>query len=121
MTKQAMQGDESDLTTASFVKTFGGSMANTIAMGEAYAKACLEFQDEWLRFVGARLKDDVETQKCLAECDSVSDVVKVQQDWLAAASRDYLEEAGKLMQIATRAGQDGLSRWQEGATGGSQA
>ena len=109
MTKRSAQLDAAELLAAPFMKSFGGSMTNAVAMGEAYAKACLELQEEWLRFVGARLRNGTEVQKCLADCGNVSEVAKIQQDWFAAASRDYLEEAGRLMQITTRAAQNGFS------------
>ena len=113
MARRMMDDATVDLATAPFMKIFGGSMTNIFAGGEACTKACLEWQEEWLRFVGARLKSDAEAQKSLSECDNLSDAAKIQQDWFAAASRAYLEEAGKLMQITTRAAHDSLSRWKE--------
>ncbi|MSP49042.1 MAG: phasin family protein [Alphaproteobacteria bacterium] len=120
MAKHATYGEAGDLMATPLTKAFGGSMTNAVAVGEACTKTWLEWQEEWLGFVGARLKSDVEAQKCLAECENLSDAAKIQQDWLATAGRAYFEEAGKLMQITTRAARDGFARLQDAGKGGPE-
>lgn len=71
--------------------------------GEAYFKACLDWQREMTRFVGARLAEDQRTQETLASCSNFGDVLKTQQEWALTAVKEYAEEATRLAQIAGRA------------------
>lgn len=88
----------------------GGSMSQAIAVSEACTNACLALQQEMLRFASTRLQTDIETQKSLVSCATLTDATKIQRDRFANAGRDYLEEMSKLMEIAGRAAQDGLFR-----------
>jgi hypothetical protein len=108
MRKQAVKtgGDEARLIPAPFL--FNGAMTDVVSRaGEAWTRACLEWQQEVARFANTRLEGDLEHARCLAQCQSVVDLVKLQQKWAAAAVRDYTEETGQLMQIATRAIREG--------------
>ncbi|MGK9169870.1 phasin family protein [Inquilinus limosus] len=94
----------------------GGAGTNDIArIGETCAQASLEWQEELVGFVSTRLQANVELQKSIAGCRHVADLVKIQQDWSTAAVRAYLEEAGKLTEIAGRAARNGLASWHEAA------
>ncbi|MBL8691613.1 MAG: hypothetical protein JNL04_21065 [Rhodospirillaceae bacterium] len=96
---------------------FSGPMAQAVAAGEACAKACIEMQDEMVRFTKARLQADVDAQKAFAACGTIAEVADAQRTWFTAASRDYLEEAGKLIQMVGRLTQHNLARWQIPADG----
>ena len=92
----------------------GGAVANAVARtGEACTQASLEWQEEVVGFVSTRLQEDVELQKSIAGCRHVADLIKVQQDWATAALRAYLDETGKLTEIASRAARNGLMSWHE--------
>jgi hypothetical protein len=69
--------------------------------GGAYLKGCTEWQQELSRFFGARIDADITAQHSLAECRSLADATKLQQDWAAATVSDYCIEANRLMAIAS--------------------
>lgn len=71
--------------------------------GEAYFKACIDWQQEMARFVGVRFAEDRRTQETLAACSNFGDAFKAQQEWALTAAKTYAEEATRLAQIATRA------------------
>lgn len=77
----------------STVETFG-------QFNEAFAKACLEWQKEVGRFVGARVGTDIEAQQTLTKCRDWTEIVKVQQAWATAAAQAYADETGRLTDIA---------------------
>jgi hypothetical protein len=73
--------------------------------GEAYLNACSEWQREIARFFGTRVNADICAQQSLAACRSWTDASKLQQDWVAATMKDYLDESGRLFDIVTRCAQ----------------
>ncbi len=70
--------------------------------GEAYAKACVEWQQEILRFMGSRLQWDGRVGEALAKCKTVSEIAEVQRDWAMSTAQEYFDEANRLAQLATR-------------------
>ena len=70
--------------------------------GEAYAKTCLELQQELLRFAGTRLKWDGQVNDALARCKNFADFAEVQKSWLMTTAQDYFDEVNRLTQIAAR-------------------
>lgn len=80
----------------------GPMMAAFSHAGAVCTKGCVEWQQEFTRFVGARLEEDRRAQQTLRECRSFEDVAKVQQSWMQAAAKAYADEAGNLTQIASR-------------------
>lgn len=85
----------------------GPMMAAFSRAGTAYAKGCIEWQQEVARFIGARLEEDRRAQQSLCECRSFDDMAKIQQSWIQTAAKAYAAEAENLTQIA--------SRWAQGA------
>ncbi len=69
--------------------------------GEAYAKAWLAWQEEVCRFFGSRLQWDGRVAAALAKCRSLDELAEIQQDWAMTAARDYVDEMGRLTQIAS--------------------
>ncbi len=96
MTKHRDRNDNSTALAPWF------SMAAFSQAGTACTKGCIEWQQEFARFVGARLEEDRRAQQSLRECRSFEDVAKVQQSWMQAAAKAYTDEAGNLTQIASR-------------------
>lgn len=77
--------------------------------GGACLKACAAWQQELQRFFGARVEADLAVQKSLAECRSLGDAAKLQQEWAATAVNDYVNETGRLMEIVSRYAQPALN------------
>ncbi|HKY93966.1 MAG TPA: phasin family protein [Kiloniellales bacterium] len=74
--------------------------------GEAYTKGFAEIQDEVTRFAQARMQRNSELAEALARCRDINDMMGLQQEWLKAASQDYLQQTARMMGIASRMTQD---------------
>ena len=84
------------------VTAINGPMIDALMhSGEAYAKACLAWQEEVCRFFGSRLQWDGRVSAALAKCRTFSELAEIQQDWAVTAARDYFDEASRLTQIAS--------------------
>jgi len=82
-----------------------GPMFGAVARGgEAYSRALLGWQNELLRFAGARLRTDTEFGRSLVGCRDWMEAARLQQSWLNAAVQEYVEEAGRLLRLATSLG-----------------
>ncbi len=77
----------------------GPSYAAFGQAGEAFTKACLQWQGEVSRFVEARLEEDRRTHSALTECRNLAEVAKLQQDWAATAAAAYFETFNRLASI----------------------
>ncbi len=116
MTKPESNETQVSGATAPFsvVGPFGEPVVKTIAQaGEAYAKAWLEWQEELVDFTSTRLREGLGFRQSLVGRQTLSDVFKLQQDWAIAAVRAYLDEAGKLTEIAGRVVRSGASSLSE--------
>ena len=68
---------------------------------------CAAWSGEVVRFVSERLRRDAELGLELMTCHNWTEAAKLQQDWLATATQDYLEEGSRLLGIASRFGGKG--------------
>jgi len=96
----------------------GGMPAMTAAMmvgNPALAKAWTEVMTESARFVSQRLQQDFETQKVMMSCKTPAEVMQVQSEFFRKAMSDYTDEAQRMYQIMTSAGEDG-SKQSESST-----
>lgn len=85
---------------------------NSTAM-EVFAQACRLYADgiatlneELMGFVNARLDRDIELGRAFSECPNWSDAASLQQDWTQQATREYLAEAGRLAELASKVTQE---------------
>jgi hypothetical protein len=88
--------------------------------GAAYTEAWLEWQQEVARFVGTRIDEDRVVQESLSECRDLHDMAKAQQDWAMRAAKDYISEATRLTQIASRFAQIAVTPLYGAARSGRQ-
>jgi hypothetical protein len=89
-------------TAAAFLN---GPVFGAVARGgEAYGRALLGWQNELLRFAGARLRSDTEFGRSLVGCRDWMEAARLQQSWLNAVVQDYVEETGRLLRLATTLG-----------------
>ncbi|TSD82856.1 hypothetical protein FFK22_040895 [Mycobacterium sp. KBS0706] len=95
---------------------FTSSATNAVVQaGKPYVQASLEWQEEVVGFVSARLREDLDFHKSIAGSRNIADVIKLQQDWATASLRAYLDESGRLAEIARRAAASGVSSLYETA------
>lgn len=103
MTKHGGDNDSASRPSWDALTTWNGKMAAALGQaGAAYTKACLEWQQEVARFVGARLDQDRLAQESLTNCRDLGDLAKAQQDWATKATKDYLDEAARLTELASQ-------------------
>lgn len=69
---------------------------------QAYATGVAILNGELKGFVNARLDRDVELSRALCRCANWSDAIGLQQDWAQQATREYLAEAGRITDLASR-------------------
>lgn len=69
-------------------------------MGTAWFARMGDLSREVTSFVAERIKEDVQTQQALLHCKSLSDVQKLQAEFLQKAFDQYQAETGKLVEMA---------------------
>jgi hypothetical protein len=82
---------------------------------EACGKACQAWQSEMMRFASARLKSDSDLGLKLVACGSWTDAAKLQQEWASVMAQDYLDEANRLVGLASKLGAEVMSPAAEAA------
>jgi hypothetical protein len=103
MTNRTGLSDSSSRLPRDELTTWNGKFATALGhMGTAYTKACVEWQQEVARFVGARVDQDRQAWESLTGRQDLADLVKAQQDWTMRATKDYLDEAARLTEIASQ-------------------
>lgn len=104
MTKPAMRHHEPESATSFHpVQRLTGPMIEAwVHNSEAYAKACLAWQEEVLRFWGSRLQWDGRVTEAFAKCKTLSEIAEVQRSWATEAAQEYFDEATRLTQLAAK-------------------
>ena len=69
---------------------------------QAYAKGVAALNGELMGFVNTCLNRDDELGRALSQCSDWSDAVNLQQDWAQQATQEYLAEAGRLTELASK-------------------
>ncbi len=73
---------------------------------QAYAIGVATLNSEIASFVNARVSQDVELGQALCRCDEWSEAMSLQQDWMRRATQEYLSEAGRLINLASKVAKD---------------
>lgn len=68
-------------------------------LGAAFVDNIGKMNNEFLRFMGERLKEDLKTQHALMQCRDVSKMSEIQSDFLKKAFEQYASETGKMVQM----------------------
>lgn len=82
----------------------GAAIDTMMRMGETCARACQTWQQEIARFAAARLENDGELGKQLMSCGNWAEAVKLQQDWAGVMAQDYLNQANRMIHLASSLG-----------------
>lgn len=69
---------------------------------QAYATGVAALNGELMGFVTARINRDVALGQALSSCQNWSDVVDLQQQWAQQATQEYLAEAGRITDLASK-------------------
>lgn len=91
------------------VQLNGAAMEVFTQACQAYASGLANWNSEILSFMTKRLEQDADLGRALARCQNWEQASVLQQDWARTASTEYLAEASKLMEFASKAAKD---NWQ---------
>lgn len=69
---------------------------------QTYATGVAALNGELMGFVTARINRDVALGQALSCCQNWSDVVNLQQQWAQQATQEYLAEAGRITDLASK-------------------
>lgn len=69
---------------------------------QAYAVGVATLNGEIANFVNARVSQDVELGQALCRCGKWSDAMDLHQDWMRRATQEYLSEASRLIDLASK-------------------
>jgi hypothetical protein len=69
-----------------------------------WTRGLFDCGNEVSQFVAMRMRNDFEAWKDLARCRSAADFTTYQSVFMQRVMADYLEEAGRMFQLATRVG-----------------
>ena len=79
---------------------FNGTAIGLVSKAcEAYMNGFAEVNAEAMNFMSARLRQDAELGRALAECKDWNAMTSLQQDWSRRAVEDYVAETRKLMEL----------------------
>lgn len=67
------------------------------------AEATATMQEEWLRFVEKRMREDMAFPGTLAQCKTPDEFMKVYSDFVATAIHDYGQQATMVARMSTPA------------------
>ncbi len=73
---------------------------------QAYASGLASWNSEVMSFMNKRLQHDADLGRALAKCQNWEQASEAQQNWVRTASAEYLSEASKLMEFASKAAKD---------------
>ncbi|MGK7652795.1 MULTISPECIES: phasin family protein [unclassified Roseovarius] len=71
--------------------------AGMAAFSPVAATAWMEIMQESMRFMNARLQEDMEVQRAMLACTTPQELMKVQTDFCRKAMADYTEETQRMM------------------------
>ena len=86
-----------------FMGAFSGTAFEVFSQAcLAYASCAAQLNGELMGFANTRMNRDVELSHALSKCDSWPNAVGLQQDWAQQAMQEYMAEASKLVELASK-------------------
>lgn len=68
-------------------------------LGTAWVETMSEAGSEWMTFLAERMREDVKTQHQILHCRDMSELQKIQLDFMKTAMDQYTAETGKMLEI----------------------
>ena len=82
---------------------FNGETMQAFAQAcQAYTSCVSTLNKELMGFVSTRLNRDVELSQALSNCGNWSDAVDLQRQWAQQATEEYMTEAGRITELASK-------------------
>ncbi|HEX3667401.1 MAG TPA: phasin family protein [Rhizomicrobium sp.] len=90
---------------------FGGPMARLMDQNwSMFQKMMHAMREESLEFVNRRLEQTSQAIESSRDCDGVTDLLAVQQDWVVNFARDYAEQTKRFAELVRDIAEDGTAR-----------
>jgi len=70
---------------------------------QTYMSRFSQLNEEILGFAAGRLQKVSEVGEALMKCKDLNDALRIQQDWLRQTTEQYVQEAGKIFEMTTKA------------------
>ena len=97
---------------------FGGPMARLMDQNWAiFQKMMHAMREESLEFVNRRLEQTSHTIESSRDCDGISDLLAVQQDWMITFARDYAEQTRRFAELMRDVAENGTSNFPHASSG----
>jgi len=93
----------------------GGGFESFMESGNAMMKAVAELNAEILGFTKQRLDAGIAASQSLAKCTTVQAAMDVQMDFARSETEVYLNEAKKIMELASNAANEGMKPLKQAA------
>ncbi len=96
---------------------FGGPMARLMDQNwSMFQKMMHAMRAESLEFVNRRLEQTSHAIESSRECEGVSDLLAVQQEWMANFARDYAEQTKRFADLVRHLAENGTSNLSHAAS-----
>ncbi len=92
---------------AAFVAGNGEGIETAMESQRAVLDGMAEISQEMMTFMSHRLQEDMEASKSLMACTTPEEAFQVQRRFAETATREYFDEARKVMEMAARVARDG--------------
>lgn len=108
--------------TSETFSTLNGSLVKMMEWNRGrFEELFRKTHEEQLRFVNRRLEQTAKTLQNMRNCQGLSGLLSVEQDWLVSTARDYAEETEKLSGLFWDMAQRGVKEATEEAQASTTA
>jgi len=91
---------------------FGGSMARLMDQNWSILQKMMHvMREESLEFVNRRLEQTSHAIESTRDCDGISDLLAVQQEWMVNFARDYAEQTKRFAELMRDVAENGTSNF----------
>ena len=85
---------------AALVDTNGANIAAFVRASEALWSGMTSMSQEMMQFASTRLRENMDLSGSVLQCGDPREAFRLECDYARSATRQYLDEAGKLLAIA---------------------
>jgi len=98
---------EPEAPMAAFMAGSGEGIETALESQRAILDGMAEIGQEVMTFMSRRLQEDMDASQSLMTCKTPEEAFHVQRRFAETATREYFEEARKVMELAARVARDG--------------
>ena len=96
---------------------FGGPMARMMDQNwSMFQKMMHLMREESLHFVNRRLEQTSHALESSRDCEGLTDLIAIQQEWMVSFARDYAEQTKRMAEVMRELAEDGTSQFTQAAS-----